>query len=50
VTYLYQIAPWWSLQPDLQGVFNPGAALSSSLHIPPRHNSLAIGMHTKIDF
>ena len=50
VTYLYQIAPWWSVQPDLQGVFNPGAALPSSLHIPPRKNSLAIGMRTKIDF
>ena len=50
VTYLYQIAPWWSVQPDLQGVFNPGAALPSSLHIAPRKNSLAIGMRTKIDF
>ena len=50
VTYLYQIAPWLSLQPDLQGVFNPGAALPSSLHIPPRHNSLAVGMRTQIVF
>ena len=50
VTYLYQIAPWWSLQPDLQGVFNPGAALSSSLQIPPRKNSLAVGARMKIDF
>jgi porin len=50
VTYLYQIAPWWSLQPDLQGVFNPGAALPSSLQIPPRKHSLAVGARTKIDF
>ena len=50
VTYLYQIAPWWSVQPDLQGVFNPGAALSSSLQIPPRKHSLAVGVRTKIDF
>jgi porin len=50
VTYLYRIAPWWSLQPDLQGVFNPGAALPSSLQIRPRQNSLAVGMRTKIDF
>ena len=42
VTYLYQITPWWSLQPDLQGVFNPGAALASSLQIPPRKPSLAV--------
>jgi porin len=50
VTYLYQIARWWSLQPDLQAVFNPGAALTSSLQIPPRQNSLAVGMRTQIDF
>ena len=50
VTYLCQIAPWWSVQPDLHGVFNPGAALPSSLQIPPRKNSLAIGTRTKIDF
>jgi porin len=50
VTYLYQITPWWSVQPDLQGVFNPGAALSSSLHIPPLQHSLTIGTRTKIDF
>jgi porin len=50
VTYLYQLAPWWSVQPDLQAVFNPGAALSSSLQIPPRQHSLVIGMRTKIDF
>jgi porin len=50
VTYLYQIAPWWSLQPDLQGVFNPGAALASSLQIPPRQDSLAVGVRTQIDF
>ena len=50
VTYLCQIAPWWSVQPDLQGVFNPGAALPSSLQIPPRKHSLAVGARTKIDF
>ncbi len=50
VTYLYQITPWWSVQPDLQGVFNSGAALSSSLHIPPLQHSLTIGTRTKIDF
>jgi hypothetical protein len=31
-------------------VFNPGAALSSSLQIPPRKHSLAVGVRTKIDF
>ena len=51
-TYLYQAAPWWTLQPDIQYAFNPGAAL------PPEdpgittvfRNALVIGFRTKIDF
>jgi porin len=51
-TYLYQAAPWWTLQPDIQYVFNPGASL------PPDSpgvttflkNALVIGVRTKIDF
>ena len=51
-TYLYQAAPWWSIQPDIQYVFNPGASL------PPEDpgittilkNALVIGIRTKIDF
>ena len=49
-TYLYRVAPWWSLQPTLQFVFNPGAALPSSLNSPPQKNSLTGGVRTKIDF
>jgi porin len=48
-TYLYRVAPWWSLQPTLQFVFNPGAALPSSLKSPPQQNSLTVGVRTKID-
>ena len=51
-TYLCQTAPWWSIQPDVQYVFNPGASL------PPDNpgvttafkNALVIGVHFKIDF
>ena len=51
-TYLYQAAPWWIIQPDIQYVFNPGASL------PPQDpgittiskNALVIGVRTKIDF
>ncbi len=51
-TYLYQAAPWWTIQLDLQYVINPGASL------PPTgpgidmglKDSLAAGIRTKIDF
>ena len=51
-TYVYQAAPWWTIQPDIQYVFNPGASL------PPEDpgittilkNALVIGVRTKIDF
>lgn len=28
-TYLYQVAPWWQLQPDFQYVFRPGGGISN---------------------
>jgi porin len=28
VTYQYQVAPWWQLQPDFQYVFRPGGGIS----------------------
>jgi porin len=51
-TYLYQAAPCWTIQPDIQYVINPGASL------PPgdagittiAKNALVIGVRTKIDF
>jgi porin len=51
-TYLYQAAPWWTVQPDLQYVFNPGAALPATglrgdLALK---DSLTVGVRTKIDF
>ncbi len=52
LTYLFQVAPWWTIQPDVQYIFNPGAAL------PPTHpgintafkDAVAVGLRTKIDF
>lgn len=51
-TYLYQIAPWWTVQPDAQYVINPGASLSgpdgtSEPHLP---NTFTVGARTRIDF
>lgn len=51
-TYLYQAAPWWTFQPDLQYVIHPGAALPPSgpgIELPLK-NSLTVGVRTKIDF
>jgi porin len=51
-TYLYQIAPWWTVQPDLQYVINPGASLPPDAPgvVRTRGNALAIGVRTKVDF
>jgi porin len=51
-TYLYQAAPWWIIQPDIQYVFNPGASLppDNSGITTVLKNALVIGVHFKIDF
>ena len=48
-TYLYQVTPKFSLQPDLQIVINPGAALEDSLTRPPLDHSITIGMRAKLE-
>ena len=50
-TYYYQIAPWFSVQPDVQYVINPGASLDQvdpSGKTPT--DSLTVGVRTRIDF
>jgi porin len=51
-TYLCQIAPWWTVQPDVQYVFNPGASLPPSQPgvSAPYKNALVVGVRTKVDF
>jgi porin len=47
-TYLYQVAPWWTIQPDLQYVINPGAGITATGNGPSRaslKNSVTIGVH-----
>lgn len=48
-TYHYQVTPSWSLQPDIQFAFNPGAALQDSLVRPPLDHSVTVGIRAKID-
>jgi porin len=49
-TYLYQVAPWWTLQPDLQIVINPGAGMPSSLSSMPLKNDVIGGVRATIVF
>lgn len=49
-TYLYQIAPWWALQPDAQVVVNPGANIPSVLSTKPLKDAVTLGLRTAITF
>jgi porin len=49
-TYLYQVAPWWTLQPDAQYVINPGAGLPSSQGTTPLHNAFVVGVRATVTF
>ena len=42
-TYRVTLAPWWSVQPDLQYIFNPSGARGS-------HDALVLGMRTALTF
>ena len=42
-TYKVQIAPWWSVQPDLQYVFNPSG-------IDGSHDALVLGLRSTVAF
>ncbi|HEY1615166.1 MAG TPA: carbohydrate porin [Rhizomicrobium sp.] len=49
VTYQYQIAPFWQVQPDIQYVFNPGAGLSNPSSPGQKiGNELVFGLRTNI--
>jgi porin len=51
VTYQYQAAPWWLLQPDFQYVFNPGAGLQDPNNPSRRIGDAAVlGLRTTITF
>ncbi|HKS88515.1 MAG TPA: carbohydrate porin [Stellaceae bacterium] len=51
ITYQYQAAPWWAVQPDLQYAIDPGGAAANP-HDPIRRlgNELVIGLRTTITF
>jgi porin len=49
-TYLYQAAPWWTLQPDIQYVINPGAGIPGGSSRKPLKNATIVGVRTQITF
>lgn len=49
-TYQYQVAPWWSLQPDVQVVVNPGAGIPSSVSKGPLKDAVIGGIRATIVF
>jgi porin len=49
-TYLCQVTPWLTLQPDAQYVINPGAGIPSPTSRTPLKNAFIIGIHTSVKF
>jgi porin len=49
-TYLYQVAPWLTLQPDLQVVINPGAGIPSIYSSAVLKNAVIGGVRATITF
>jgi porin len=51
VSYTYQVAPWWQLQPDMQYVFNPGGGVVNPDNPSQKvGNELILGLRTTILF
>jgi porin len=51
MTYQYQVAPWWQIQPDIQYVFNPGGGvLNPNDPGTTIKNELVLGVRTNILF
>jgi porin len=51
VSYTYQMAPWWQLQPDMQYVFNPGGGVANPNNPTQRvGNEFVLGLRTNILF
>ncbi len=49
-TYKATLAPWLDLQPDIQYVFNPGAAIPTAQSPRPLKNDLIFGVRVTVNF
>ena len=53
LTYQWNVAPWWVLQPDLQAIFHPNGHTAAPLPAPvgqPIPNALVLGLRSTITF
>ena len=53
LTYQWNVAPWWVLQPDLQAIFHPNGHTATPLPAPvgqPIPNALVLGLRSTITF
>jgi len=53
LSYKYQVAPWWMLQPDLQFLFHPGGHVSDSSDPTGKRaigDAVVLGMRTTVSF
>ena len=50
LTYQYQVASWWQVQPDFQYVFNPGAGSLNPNTNQRIENEAVFGLRTNILF
>jgi len=49
LSYQAQMTPWWTLQPDLQGILNPGGRVANADgHVRP--DALLVGLRTTVTF
>jgi porin len=49
-TYLCQVAPWLTLQPDAQFVFNPGAGIPTTSSARPLKNDFIVAVRATVNF
>lgn len=49
-TYLYQVTPWWTLQPDAQYVVNPGAGITTNSVGKALRNAFIMGVRATVTF
>jgi porin len=50
VTGQFQVTPWWTLQPDLQIVVNPGAGIPTNAGTKPLKQAIITGLRATITF
>lgn len=52
LTYQAQIAPWWSVQPDLQVIFHPGGNVPNpgSASLTPVKDAVVVGLRSTVKF